>query len=55
MITTRALDWVFVCGVRHQLDSLGQGFNTVFPLDKLEENGIKKNLVYQFAPTCFFS
>ena len=35
MITTRTLDWVFVRGVRQQLDSLRQGFNTVFPLDKL--------------------
>jgi hypothetical protein len=31
----RSLDWVFVRGVRQQLDALRQGFNTVFPLDKL--------------------
>jgi len=31
----RTLDWVFVRGVRQQLEALRQGFNTVFPMDKL--------------------
>ena len=35
VLTTRTLDWVFVRWVRQQLDSLRQGFNKVFPLDKL--------------------
>ena len=35
LITTRNLHLVLVLGVRQQLDYPGQGFNTVFPLDKL--------------------
>ena len=31
----RTLDWVFVRGVRSQLESLRQGFTSVFPMDKL--------------------
>ena len=31
----RTLDWVFVRGVRQQLESLRQGFTSVFPMDKL--------------------
>jgi len=31
----RTLDWVFVRGVRAQLDSLRLGINSVFPMDKL--------------------
>merc|ERR1711972_1223469 len=31
----RTLEWVFVRGVRSQLDSLRQGINSVFPMDKL--------------------
>jgi len=31
----RTLDWVFVRGVRGQLEALRQGFNSVFPIDKL--------------------
>merc|ERR1719347_1773517 len=31
----RTLDWVFIRGVRQQLEALRQGFNTVFPMDKL--------------------
>ena len=34
-MTFRTLDWVFVRGVRAQLESLRQGFTSVFPLDKL--------------------
>ena len=31
----RTLDWVFVRGIRAQLDSLRLGFTSVFPMDKL--------------------
>ena len=31
----RTLEWVFVRGVRQQMEALRQGFNTVFPMDKL--------------------
>jgi len=31
----RTMDWVFVKGIRQQLEKLRQGFNTVFPMDKL--------------------
>ena len=35
MMMLRTLDWVFVRGVRAQLESLRQGFTSVFPMDKL--------------------
>ena len=35
MMIFRTLDWVFVRGVRAQLESLRQGFTSVFPMDKL--------------------
>ena len=35
MTMVRTLDWVFVRGVRAQLESLRQGFTSVFPMDKL--------------------
>ena len=35
MMMVRSLDWVFVRGVRAQLESLRQGFTSVFPMDKL--------------------
>ena len=35
MMILRTLDWVFVRGVRAQLESLRQGFTSVFPMDKL--------------------
>ena len=31
----RTLDWVFVRGVRAQLESLRLGFTSVFPMEKL--------------------
>jgi len=31
----RTLDWAFYRGVRSQLEALRQGFNTVFPMDRL--------------------
>ena len=35
VMMVRSLDWVFVRGVRAQLESLRQGFTSVFPMDKL--------------------
>ena len=35
MIMIRTLDWVFVRGVRAQLESLRLGFTSVFPMEKL--------------------
>ena len=35
MMILRTLDWVLVRGVRAQLESLRQGFTSVFPMDKL--------------------
>ena len=35
MMMLRTLDWVFVRGVRAQLESLRQGFTSLFPMDKL--------------------
>ena len=35
IICYRTLEWVFVRGVRQQMEALRQAFNTVFPMDKL--------------------
>ena len=35
MMMIRTLDWVFVRGVRAQLESLRLGFTSVFPMEKL--------------------
>ena len=35
MKINRTLDWVFVRGVRAQLESLRLGFTSVFPMEKL--------------------
>ena len=35
VIMIRTLDWVFVRGVRAQLESLRLGFTSVFPMEKL--------------------
>ena len=34
-IFSRTIEWVFMKGVRLQLESLRQGFNSVFPMEKL--------------------
>ena len=35
LLLLRTLDWVFVRGVRAQLESLRLGFTSVFPMEKL--------------------
>ena len=35
LIDLRTVEWMFVRGIRSQLDSLRQGFNSVFSMDKL--------------------